>query len=170
MRSILSRIDSWFAMTGREKTVVAFLIVSLVIGKSVVLIRGRRNRFLEELVTQGRTTTDQLLWESDSLLTAGREYVKIDINRATADELELLPGIGEATARKIVASRERDGPFREPRDLMRVSGIGEAKYAAIEASIVVSSPDTALSGDIEADPLRTAFPGSASPRRRAAGP
>ena len=48
----------------------------------------------------------------------------IDINRATAAELEALPGIGPALAQRIVADREVNGPFRRPQDLTRVAGIG----------------------------------------------
>ncbi len=48
----------------------------------------------------------------------------IDPNRATEAELDRLPGVGPATARAIVAARERDGPFSAVDDLLRVSGIG----------------------------------------------
>lgn len=55
----------------------------------------------------------------------------LDVNRATADELETLPGVGPATAAAIVAERERNGPFVAVADLERVPGIGPAKLAAI---------------------------------------
>lgn len=50
---------------------------------------------------------------------------KIDLNTATAEELQRLPGIGPARAQAIVADREANGPFRIPEDLTRVDGIGE---------------------------------------------
>src|SRR5690606_15101474 len=50
---------------------------------------------------------------------------RIDINLAGARELELLPGIGPALAERIVAERERNGPFASVDDLRRVSGMGE---------------------------------------------
>lgn len=50
---------------------------------------------------------------------------KVNINTASAAELETLPGIGEKRAADIVADREANGPFRIPEDLTRVSGIGE---------------------------------------------
>ena len=49
---------------------------------------------------------------------------KVDVNRAAWHELAQLPGIGEVTARKIVASRKNQGPFVDPDDLQRVRGIG----------------------------------------------
>ena len=51
---------------------------------------------------------------------------KININTATAEELERLPGIGPTRAQAIVDDRAANGPFRIPEDLTRVSGIGEA--------------------------------------------
>jgi len=49
---------------------------------------------------------------------------KIDINKAEWPELTLLPGIGPALAKRIVADREAKGPYREIADLRRVRGIG----------------------------------------------
>jgi competence protein ComEA len=55
----------------------------------------------------------------------------VDVNRATADELEELPGVGPATATAIVTERERNGPFADVDDLDRVPGIGPSKLAAL---------------------------------------
>lgn len=55
----------------------------------------------------------------------------VNINTATAEEFETLQGIGAATAEKIVADREANGPFSSIDDLTRVSGIGEKKLAAM---------------------------------------
>ncbi len=55
----------------------------------------------------------------------------IDVNVASADALESLPGVGPATATAIVTERERNGPFLDVDDLDRVPGIGPAKLAAI---------------------------------------
>ena len=58
-------------------------------------------------------------------------HVKISINTATAEELAALPGIGEKTAEKIIQFREENGLFQEIEDIMRVSGIGESRFAKI---------------------------------------
>jgi competence protein ComEA len=55
----------------------------------------------------------------------------IDINTASAAELESLPGIGPATASAIVEHRERHGPFASVDALGDVSGIGDAKLAQL---------------------------------------
>ena len=57
---------------------------------------------------------------------------KVDLNTATAEQLDALPGIGPATAAKIVADRTNNGPFRKVEDLMRVPGIGPAKMDALK--------------------------------------
>lgn len=62
---------------------------------------------------------------------------RININTASAAELEQLPGIGEATAAKIVADRNANGPFKTVEDLKRVSGIGDKKYEALADLICV---------------------------------
>jgi competence protein ComEA len=61
----------------------------------------------------------------------------LDLNRATADQLDTLPGIGPTTAAAIVDSRERVGPFSSVDDLLRVHGIGPAKLDAIRGLVVV---------------------------------
>jgi len=49
----------------------------------------------------------------------------------------VLSGVGEATAAAIIEDRESKGPFTSPEDLMRVSGIGEKKFAKIKDHICV---------------------------------
>ena len=59
----------------------------------------------------------------------------IDLNRATAAELEDLPGVGPVLAGRIVAYRDLHGSFAAIEDLLDVGGIGEAKLAAMRDSI-----------------------------------
>ncbi len=59
--------------------------------------------------------------------TSGQPVGPIDVNVATAVELEALPGVGPATANAIVTERDRNGPFVSVDDLDRVPGIGPAK-------------------------------------------
>lgn len=56
----------------------------------------------------------------------------VSLNRANAEELSSLPGIGEATAKRIIADRRAHGRFKKVEDLCRVKGIGKKKLASIK--------------------------------------
>ena len=66
-----------------------------------------------------------------------RGSTKIDINVATAAQLDALPGVGPATSKAIVSYRSRKGPFAKIDDLMNVPGIGPAKFAAMRDLVTV---------------------------------
>ncbi|HEY4333700.1 MAG TPA: ComEA family DNA-binding protein [Ilumatobacteraceae bacterium] len=61
----------------------------------------------------------------------------VDLNNATADQLDVLPGVGPATAAAIVAYRDKHGPFASVDDLLDVPGIGPAKLDAMRALVAV---------------------------------
>lgn len=61
----------------------------------------------------------------------------ININRATAAELDEIPGVGSSTAERIIAYREENGSFRKKEDIMNVSGIGEKTYEKMQDKITV---------------------------------
>lgn len=63
------------------------------------------------------------------------EPAGIDINTASASELEALPGVGPVLADRIVAFRTDRGPFSSVEDLLDVPGIGEAKLAQMRDAI-----------------------------------
>ncbi len=62
---------------------------------------------------------------------------KININRATADELTALPGIGAVRAGQIVDHRDKHGQFTDIREIMDVSGIGETTFNNIADLITI---------------------------------
>jgi len=68
-------------------------------------------------------------FESDSLL---------NINLASASELEKLPGVGKVLAERIVTYRAEYGPFRSVEHLMMVRGISDKKFRALLPMIVVN--------------------------------
>lgn len=61
----------------------------------------------------------------------------IDINRADAEQLTALPGVGEVLANRIVAYREENGSFLSTQELQNVDGIGEKRLEAIVDLITV---------------------------------
>lgn len=64
---------------------------------------------------------------------------RIDPNTAPVEELDRLPGIGPALAARIVASREAEGPFARPADLLRVSGVGPKTLARLREHVRVTA-------------------------------
>jgi len=62
---------------------------------------------------------------------------KININKATSDQLMQIKGIGESYAKRIIEYREKNGPFKKIEDLMEVQGIGTKIFESIKDKITV---------------------------------
>lgn len=80
----------------------------------------------------------------DSAVTSGNIQIptelrgrKIDLNKSYEADLQLLPGIGEVTAERIIDFREQNGPFKNIDEIKKVKGIGEKKFEQIREFIVV---------------------------------
>ena len=65
----------------------------------------------------------------------------VDINRATAAELDTLPGVGPRTAQRIIEYREENGGFTRLEDLMNVRGIGERTFLRLKPLVTVGPQD-----------------------------
>jgi competence protein ComEA len=62
----------------------------------------------------------------------------VNINSATATELEALPGVGLATAARIIEYRQKVGGFKKIEDIMNVKGIGEKMFLNLKPMIIVT--------------------------------
>ena len=69
----------------------------------------------------------------------------VNLNTASAAQLEALPGIGAKTAARIVEYRQKNGPFKKIEELMNVRGVGEKNFLKLKAQIAVAAA--------KADPL-----------------
>ncbi|NOZ04767.1 MAG: hypothetical protein GXP41_00220 [Chloroflexi bacterium] len=64
----------------------------------------------------------------------------VDLNAASEEELQALPGIGPAFARMIVEFRQKEGPFQQPAEIQKISGIGSVLYSQLSHRLTVSTP------------------------------
>ena len=124
-------------MERQEKlTKVYFVFFALtIVFLSAVLCRAVIDRRLA--VTSDFSVTVQR--EAEEAIVPERTLV--NVNTATAEELELLTGIGPALAEEIVSYRDEHGAFETPEELMNVKGIGEGKLNAFRAEITLTDEE-----------------------------
>jgi len=146
-------------MWGREmRAGLAFVLVSLLVGSAFREWKRTHESRFEELVAdlvlrdaaENRGGRDQLPGSAGAGRAAGRGAAgdrgpalaasRIDLDRATARDLERLPGIGPALAARILADRAEQGPFRTPEALLRVRGIGARTLQRIRPYLAPPAP------------------------------
>ena|SRR6185437_15679850 len=108
-----------------QRTVAILAMIALVVMASAWLVLGRAAGRLVEIDRQPRREAP----------------FRVDINSALWPELTQLPGIGETLARRIVASRQKEGPFPTREALQRVTGIGPKKFEQIKPFLLPIEPE-----------------------------
>ena len=63
----------------------------------------------------------------------------VNLNTATQAQLESLPGVGAATAKRILEYRQKSGGFKKAEELMNVKGIGEKSFLRLKPHVTVAS-------------------------------
>ena len=121
-------------MNPRERAVLVFLIVVLLAGIAVNTVRRHRDQTNLGAIRIAQAADALGRQEPDTSATDGL----VDLNTATVAELDLLPGIGPALAQRIIDYRTSNGPYQSITGLLKVSGIGPAKLAAIRARAKVT--------------------------------
>lgn len=89
----------------------------------------------EYISTDGVETVDSSIAESTE--SENSKTSKVNINKADQAELETLPGVGSATAEKIINYRNENGKFSSIEDIKNVNGIGDSKFENLKDLICV---------------------------------
>ena len=90
------------------------------------------------VITLGVAAQTQGAQDTPRSVTASAS-TPLNLNAATVAQLEALPGIGRATAERIVEYRQKNGSFKKAEDLMNVRGIGEKNFLKLKPLVTVAS-------------------------------
>ena len=117
-------------------TTLAFLLVL-----TGIFIGRNANRGIipaEAVTNRDHSSTTQLeSSQEEQYSNSSNTTGVININEASAEQLQLLPGIGETLSDRIVSYREENGSFQSIEQIMDVSGIGESKFSQIKDYITI---------------------------------
>ena len=91
-----------------------------------------RNRNRTEVRDPGASSTESETGSTAAPTAAGAPQSKINLNTATTDQLDQLPGVGPVTAQKIISWREQHQRFSSVQELQEVDGIGPKTFADLE--------------------------------------
>lgn len=117
----------------------AFILISGVLFFNVFEVKSDKNEVVSTTVETTKyivTSTEVQTTETTSQHTQSNSNL-ININTASEDELQKLPGIGKTKAHSIVEFRENNGPFPTVKSITNVPGIGEKTLEKIIDNITV---------------------------------
>ena len=78
--------------------------------------------------------------------SVGSSSLIVNLNSASATDLEALPGIGAKTAARIIEYRQKNGPFKKIEELMNVRGVGEKNFLKLKPQISVAARAESTAG------------------------
>ena len=90
-------------------------------------------------ITLGVAAQTQGAQDTPRSATVAAASTPVNLNSASVAQLEALPGIGRATAERIVEYRQKNGGFKKAEDLMNVRGIGEKNFLKLKPLVTVAS-------------------------------
>ena len=97
---------------------------------------AKEPKFEIESYIQPETTVPQTV-PAEDVTAVQVEDKRVNLNTATLEELDALPGVGPSTAKNIIAYREAHGGFAAPEEIMNVKRIGEKTFDKLKAHITV---------------------------------
>ena len=162
--------------TGDERRALVFLAVVATVGAGFRVAGGSGPAAAKAAAVAPQLAGGDLVRQAaqaqraQALQRPLAEGERVDVDRAAADELERLPRVGPALARRIVAEREAHGPFGSLQGLRRVSGIGPKLLHDLEAHVTFGGVVPVTAAEALTAPATGAVAASAEPgaRRRSA--
>jgi len=136
------RID-FFSFTPQEAKAIIFLIVILLIGSGVTLYKKYHPDFAPELLLKGNRYIEKKVFEPPKSpvppenTDSSTSNKKIDLNTATLEELESLPGIGKELGKRILSYRGSKGRFLSTDELKNVRGIGQKTFEKLKNLVTI---------------------------------
>lgn len=140
MKRIADRAWTWILCLLVCVGAVCFLIGRLSAGDAVRMQTEKSSASTAEAVRADDAATEAAPAPQPSRDTSPltpAENLRLDLNKATKEELMQLPHIGETLAGRILSYREENDGFMSTEQLMDVDGIGEATYAALKDLVTV---------------------------------
>ncbi|MCX7984845.1 MAG: helix-hairpin-helix domain-containing protein [Bacteroidetes bacterium] len=142
---MFQRFAEWLALTKTEQNIILFLSVAFMVGITVKLFKPSKSTSdsynysrSDSIFTALSSVPDDSLKElRTTKRTKQFEVGGININTATQEELESLPGIGATLARRIIEYRETSGSIRNVEELHNVKGISKKKLEKLKPYIRV---------------------------------
>ncbi len=141
-----------FAFTRQEQRFLLLLMAAFFVGLAVKYYRHNhdaqqpdtrwaveRDKIIEEFRQSAQKSADVKELKTEQYDAISKETItgKININNASLQELQTLPRIGPATAKKIVDFRNEYGPFEKIQDIQKVKSIGPKTFTKIKEYITV---------------------------------
>ncbi len=132
-----------------DRSVLGFLSVLLAAGAILTLYK-KNSRPVSPALLLSVTEVSPGRFAKSPPKNQSPAFSPVDLNRAGADELERLPGLGPALAERILEYREKNGNFKTIQELLRVPGIGPKKLVQVQSKVYVP-PGASLSGGVAQD-------------------
>lgn len=116
----------------KKATIIMVIITSVFICTILGIFIGRMTTDGSITVHTGMSVRTETINEEETTPSG-----LININTASAEQMQELPGIGASMAEEIINYREQNGPFESKRDLLKVKGIGQKTYDELKNMITV---------------------------------